>query len=63
MSIKYRINGEKTDPLPLEEVIISSPIVSCCTVIGEGRPCTAALIELSADAIENYDTDTIKEKG
>ncbi|GAA5795101.1 hypothetical protein HPULCUR_000453 [Helicostylum pulchrum] len=42
--------------------ILVIPIVSCCTVIGEGRPCTAALIELSADAIENYDTDTIKEK-
>lgn len=63
MSIKYRINGEKTDSLPLEDVIISSPIVSRCILIGEGRPCTAALIEISTDAIKNYDVDTVMEKG
>ncbi|KAL7310836.1 hypothetical protein PS15m_010280 [Mucor circinelloides] len=42
-------NGEKTNPVPMESAIRASPIVKLCTVIGEGRECTAALIELDKD--------------
>ncbi|KAL7332220.1 hypothetical protein PS15p_204296 [Mucor circinelloides] len=39
-------NGEKTNPVPMESALRATPIVKLCTVIGEGRECTAALIEL-----------------
>ncbi|KAI9485212.1 MAG: hypothetical protein EXX96DRAFT_598211 [Benjaminiella poitrasii] len=42
-------NGEKTNPVPMESAIRASPIVKLCTVIGEGRECTASLIELDRD--------------
>lgn len=42
-------NGEKTNPTPMEHTISSSPLVKQCTVIGENRPCTAALVELDVD--------------
>jgi len=39
-------NGEKTNPVPMESALRATPIVKLCTIIGEGRECTAALIEL-----------------
>ncbi|KAJ8654164.1 hypothetical protein O0I10_010112 [Lichtheimia ornata] len=42
-------NGEKTNPTPMEATICASPIVKHCTVIGEGRQCTAALIQLDLE--------------
>lgn len=47
----------------MEDAIRSSPIVSNCTVIGEGQQCTAALIELNFEAIKDYCLDTVMEKG
>ncbi|KAL9542716.1 hypothetical protein MBANPS3_008470 [Mucor bainieri] len=42
-------NGEKTNPVPMESALRTSPIVRLCSIIGEGRECTAALIELEKD--------------
>ncbi|KAI8140030.1 hypothetical protein BJV82DRAFT_716146 [Fennellomyces sp. T-0311] len=39
-------NGEKTNPVPMEEEIAGIKVVKCCTVIGESRPCTAVLVQL-----------------
>ncbi|KAL0144958.1 hypothetical protein V8B55DRAFT_1569449 [Mucor lusitanicus] len=41
-------NGEKTNPLPMEATIRQSPMVEQVAVIGHGRQCTAALIQLNA---------------
>lgn len=57
-----RANGEKTNPLPMEDVIKSSPLVSRCTVIGEARPCTAALIELNFETVKSLCLDVVFEK-
>ncbi|ORZ03621.1 hypothetical protein BCR43DRAFT_413929, partial [Syncephalastrum racemosum] len=43
-------NGEKTNPIPMENTIRSYPVVKQCTVIGEARHCTAVLIELEFNA-------------
>ncbi|KAI7879561.1 acetyl-CoA synthetase-like protein [Lichtheimia hyalospora FSU 10163] len=42
-------NGEKTNPTPMEAAIGASPLVKHCTVIGEGRQCTAVLIQLDLE--------------
>ncbi|KAG2237909.1 hypothetical protein INT48_002214 [Thamnidium elegans] len=56
------ITGEKINPSTMEDVIRSSPIVSNCTIIGEGQKCTATLIELNFEAIKDYCPDTVMEK-
>lgn len=61
--MKFRITGEKINPSAMEDAIRSSPIVSNCTVIGEGQKCTAALIELNFEAIKDFCLDTVMEKG
>lgn len=57
------MNGEKTNPLPMEDIIKSNPLISQCTVIGEGQPCTAVLIELNFEATKDYCLDIILKKG
>lgn len=47
----------------MEDVIKSNPLVSNCTVIGEGQQLTAALIELDFEVVKNYSLDTVIEKG
>lgn len=47
-------NGEKTNPTPMEHSITSIPLVHQCTVIGEGRQCTAALVELELKEAIKY---------
>ncbi|KAL9551294.1 hypothetical protein MBANPS3_004319 [Mucor bainieri] len=42
-------NGEKTNPLPMEATIRQSPMIEQVAVIGHGRQCTAALIQLNAN--------------
>ncbi|CAO3627535.1 unnamed protein product [Mucor hiemalis] len=56
------VNGEKTDPLPMEDVIKSDPLVSHCTVIGEALPCTAALIELDFETVKSHCLDVVLER-
>lgn len=38
------LNGEKTNPVPMEQSIKSSPLIRDCLVFGAGQPCTGALI-------------------
>ncbi|EST07780.1 Male sterility, NAD-binding [Kalmanozyma brasiliensis GHG001] len=38
------LNGEKTNPVPMEQSIKSSPLLRDCLVFGSGQPCTGALI-------------------
>lgn len=38
------LNGEKTNPVPMEQSIRSSPLLRDCLVFGAGQPCTGALI-------------------
>ncbi|KAJ1029470.1 hypothetical protein NDA13_002717 [Ustilago tritici] len=38
------LNGEKTNPVPMEQSITSSPLLRDCLVFGAGRQCTGALI-------------------
>ncbi|KAI9250974.1 hypothetical protein BDA99DRAFT_608261 [Phascolomyces articulosus] len=47
-------NGEKTNPVPMEHQINSAKVVRCCTVLGEGRQCTAALVELDLEQAMHY---------
>ncbi|GAA5808035.1 hypothetical protein MFLAVUS_001417 [Mucor flavus] len=52
-------SGEKTEPLPIENIIRTNPIVSHCTVIGEGRPCPSVLIELNFEVAKKFFLDRI----
>lgn len=38
------LNGEKTNPVPMEQSITSSPLLRDCLIFGAGRQCTGALI-------------------
>ncbi|KAG2231062.1 hypothetical protein INT48_007573 [Thamnidium elegans] len=52
-------SGEKTNPLPIEDIIRTNPLVSNCTVIGEGRPCPSVLIELNFEVAKKFFLDHI----
>ena len=47
----------------MEIAITEAQIVRRCVVIGEGRQCTAALIELEMDHAVKYDPEEIITKG
>ncbi|KAL7325927.1 hypothetical protein PS15p_208343 [Mucor circinelloides] len=49
-------NGEKTNPVPMEATIRQSPMVEQAAVIGHGRQCTAALIQLNVE-LAKYSSD------
>ncbi|KAG2237907.1 hypothetical protein INT48_002212 [Thamnidium elegans] len=44
------VNGEKTNPLPMEDTIKSNPLVSHCTVIGEAQPFHESVKKANKDA-------------
>ncbi|EPB93060.1 hypothetical protein HMPREF1544_00134 [Mucor circinelloides 1006PhL] len=52
-------NGEKTNPVPMEATIRQSPMVQQVAVIGQGRQCTAALIQLNRDYAERFGPEEI----
>ncbi|GAN04860.1 L-aminoadipate-semialdehyde dehydrogenase [Mucor ambiguus] len=52
-------NGEKTNPLPMEATIRQSPMVEQVAVIGHGRQCTAALIQLNAELAKGISDEEI----
>ncbi len=56
------INGEKTNPLPMESTINHSAIVQRALVFGHQRLCTGVLIQLNREEADNYSTDEIFEK-
>ncbi|KAG1288434.1 hypothetical protein G6F66_009641 [Rhizopus arrhizus] len=46
------VNGEKTNPSPMELTIRACPLVKQAIVLGHGRQCTSALIELNTTVDE-----------
>lgn len=56
-------NAQKTNPTPMEFAICSASIVKSCTVIGEGRQCTATLVELEYEQAIQYTPSEIIEQG
>ncbi|KAG2233404.1 hypothetical protein INT48_007434 [Thamnidium elegans] len=52
-------NGEKTDPVPMEATIRQDPIIKQVAVIGHGRQCTAALIEIDMDYAKRVSPEEI----
>ncbi|KAJ1601811.1 hypothetical protein NDA14_006732 [Ustilago hordei] len=48
------LNGEKTNPVPMEQSITSSPLLRDCLVFGAGRQCTGALIVPSEQVWQPY---------
>jgi len=55
------INGEKTNPLPMEDLIRRSPLVKQVSIIGHNQFCTAALIQLNIEEASNYHFNQIEE--
>jgi thioester reductase-like protein len=47
-------NGEKTNPVPMENTIRQSPIVKQVAVLGSGRKCTLALISIDTEYAMDY---------
>lgn len=56
------VNGEKTNPLPMENTIRSSPLVQQAAIVGHNQFCTAALIQLNIEEASNCEFNEIKEK-
>ncbi|KAL9553202.1 hypothetical protein MBANPS3_003393 [Mucor bainieri] len=52
-------NGEKTNPLPIEATIRQHPMVQQVAIIGHGRQCTAALIQLNKEHAECFSPEEI----
>ncbi|CAF1303367.1 unnamed protein product [Rotaria sordida] len=59
--ILVHINGEKTNPLPMEDIIRCSPLVKQISIIGHNQFCTAALIQLNLEEASNYNFNQIEE--
>ncbi|RCH90806.1 hypothetical protein CU097_011041 [Rhizopus azygosporus] len=54
-------NGEKTNPAPMEMTIANCSVVNQVIVLGHGRQCTAALVELHKEYMENgQQNDAVK---
>ncbi|KAL1914138.1 uncharacterized protein VTP21DRAFT_11351, partial [Calcarisporiella thermophila] len=56
------VNGEKTNPLPIEESLRSHPLIENACVVGAGRFCTAALIQLHAEEAERLPLKQVLEQ-
>ncbi|KAG1445794.1 hypothetical protein G6F56_009790 [Rhizopus delemar] len=52
-------NGEKTNPIPMENTIRQSPVVYQVAVLGHGYQCTSALIEIDMKVAINYGPEEI----
>ena len=55
------INGEKTNPLPMEDIIRRSTFVQQVAVIGQNQFCTAALIQLNIGETSDLNSNEIEE--
>jgi long-subunit acyl-CoA synthetase (AMP-forming) len=53
------INGEKTNPIPMEGTMCHFPIVHRAFVFGHQRLCTGVLIQLNKEEADNYSIDEI----
>ncbi|KAI8329172.1 hypothetical protein EDC96DRAFT_612369 [Choanephora cucurbitarum] len=52
-------NGEKTNPLPIEAILRQSPLIKQAAILGHGRQCAAALVELDTQVAFDYSPDEI----
>ncbi|KAK4510075.1 uncharacterized protein ATC70_006244 [Mucor velutinosus] len=52
-------NGEKTNPVPMEATIRQNPMIEQVAVLGHGRQCTAALIQLDREFAERFGPEEI----
>ncbi|KAG1469343.1 hypothetical protein G6F56_003309 [Rhizopus delemar] len=52
-------NGEKTNPIPMENTIRQSPMVKQVAILGEGQQCTAALIQINTEYSMDYSPEEI----
>ena len=55
------INGEKTNPLPMEETIRLSPFVQQVAIVGQDHFCTAAIIQLNIQQTFDFTSKQIEE--
>jgi acyl carrier protein len=55
------ITGEKTNPIPMEDIIRRSPFVQQVAVIGHNQFCTAALIQLNIQQTSNLNSNQIED--
>lgn len=53
------VNGEKTNPVPMEASLRQHPIIKQAAIIGQGKQLTAALIELDKHYAFDYSPDEI----
>jgi len=56
------INGEKTNPVPMESTMSLFSIVYRSLVFGHQRLCTGVLIQLNKQEADNYSIDEILDK-
>lgn len=56
------VNGEKTNPVPMEEIIRCSPLVKQVAIVGHNQFCTAALIQLNISEASKYEFQEIEDK-
>ncbi|CAF0954297.1 unnamed protein product, partial [Didymodactylos carnosus] len=56
------VNGEKTNPGPIESEIQKCLIIKQVLIIGHGRFCTGALIELNREEASIYEFDEIEKQ-
>ncbi|CAF1205772.1 unnamed protein product, partial [Didymodactylos carnosus] len=56
------INGEKTNPKPIENLMNSNMLVKKCVVIGHQRICNCLLIELNWSQVGDYDFQEIEQQ-
>jgi thioester reductase-like protein len=55
-------NGEKTNPVPMEQLLNLNPIVKLSIVFGRGRPCTSVLIIVDDNATRDMNEEEIMDK-
>lgn len=55
------VNGEKTNPLPMEDIIRRSSLIKQVAIVGHNQFCTGALIQLNLDQAMNYELKEIDE--
>jgi hypothetical protein len=55
------INGEKTNPIPMENIIRRESIVKQVAIIGHNQFCTAVLIQLNIEEASKYDFNEIED--
>ena len=59
--ILVHVNGEKTNPLPMEDTIRQSPVIQAVALVGHNQFSPAALIQLDMEYASKYTSEVIDE--